>query len=177
MDYAVKSLEEFLQLPPATRQMRLGQPGMRDLISALGTEAGVAWLEAHIESPVGSEWGMALSSLRPSWSHLDRWIRKSKLHCLAAMDVLFWCTDPHFDGDERRMPDGADAKSINDAVDFALAHYGNPRLEKAAKEIRHAWPKGKRKRHAANVPAQLRDSAEIILCRDSELGAAALNAG
>lgn len=169
MNYDIKSLDEFLQLPPASRQMRLGQPGMRDLICALGTEAGIAWLEEHIESPVGSDWGNALYSLRPSWSNLDRWIRQSKLHCLAAMDVLFRCTDPYGDGAKRRMPEGADVKSIHDAVDFALAHYGNPRLEKTAKEIRHAWPKGKRKRHPVNVPAALRNAAETILCQDSDL--------
>jgi hypothetical protein len=149
--------------------MRLGQPGMRDLIGVLGTEAGIAWLEAHIESPVGSEWGMALLHLNPSWLHLDRWIHKSKLHCLAAMDVLFQCTDPWGDGEERRLPDGADAKSINDAVDFALEHYGNPRLEKAAKEIRHAWPRGKRKRHSVNVPTPLAEAADLLLCHDSAL--------
>lgn len=149
--------------------MRLGQPGMRDLISALGTEAGIAWLEAHIESPVGSEWGMALLHLNPPWHHLDRWIHLSKLHCLAAMDVLFRSTDPWGDGEARRLPNGADARSINDAVDFALAHYGNPRLEKAAKEIRHAWPRGKRKRHSVNVPTPLGEAADLVLCHDSGL--------
>src|SRR5438045_1446865 len=95
-----------------------------------------------------TEWGLALFKLKPHWHHLDRWIRQSKLHCLAAIDALFFSTDPHGGGDARQIPEGADSKSINDAIDFALAHYGNPRLEKAAKEIRHAWPKGRRKRHA-----------------------------
>jgi hypothetical protein len=68
-------LDELLELPPAIRRVRLGQPGTHELIKALGTEAGIAWLEVHIESPVGPEWSMALRSLQPPWYHLDRWIR------------------------------------------------------------------------------------------------------
>lgn len=165
-------LDELLKLPPGMRNVRIGQPGTQNAIKALGTEAGIAWLEAHIESPVGSEWGMALLRMDPPWHHLDRWIHMSKLHCLAAMEVLLRCTDPYGDGGERRMPEGADAKSINEAVDYALSHYGNPRLEKAAKEIRHAWPQGKRKRNSVNVPAPLDEAANTVLCHDSRLVAA-----
>lgn len=149
--------------------MRLGQPGMRKLIGSLGTEAGIAWLETHIESPAGPEWSIALLHLDPPWIHLDRWIHKSKLHCLVAMDVLSRCTDPWGDGEARRLPDGADAKSINDAVDYALQHHGNPRLKKAAKEIRHAWPRGAQKQHSVSVPTPLSETADLVLCHGSVL--------
>lgn len=165
--HSVNSLDELLNLPPAERKVKLGQPGTQDAIKALGTEAGIAWLEAHIESPVGSEWGIALLRLEPAWFHLDRWFRLSKLHCLAAMDVLFRHTEPYGNGEERRMPEGADATSINEAIDFALANYSNPRLEKAAKEIRRTWPRGKQKRHSVSVPDALTEAADIVLCHDA----------
>lgn len=155
-------------MTPAMRSAHRGEPRIQDAIKALGTEAGIVWLEAHIESPVGREWGLALFALNPPWHHLNRWIRLSKLHCLAAIDVLFYCSDAN-GGRNRRIPDGANPKSINEAVDYALAHYGNPRLEAAAQEIRYAWPKGDRKRHNINVPTSLLDAAGIVLCHDADL--------
>jgi len=165
---AMNPLDEYLEMTPAMRRIRLGQFAMQDAIKGLGTEPGIAWLETHIESPVGKDWGRALFALKPSWRHLDRWIRLSKLHCLAAIDALFFCADP--DGGENcQIPEGADPQSINEAVDFALAHYDNPRLEDAAREIRYAWPKGCRKRHNINVPTSLLDAADVILCNEANL--------
>ena len=45
---------------------------MADAIEALGTEAGIAWLEAHIESPCSRAWGGLLAMLNPPWHHFDR---------------------------------------------------------------------------------------------------------
>ena len=143
--------------------------GMEAAIRTLGTEAGVAWLEAHIESPCGRAWGSLLAMLNPPWHHLDRWIRMSKLHCLAAIDAILCFSDPHDVRGCITTPEGADEKVINDAVDYALAHHLNPRLENAAKGIRKAWPRGGRKRRPIVVPPALLDAAGFVLGGDPEL--------
>lgn len=143
------------------RGSRLGQPRFQEAIVALGTEAGIAFLEKQIASPVDKVWGLTLFELQPSWSHLNRWIRLSKLHCLAAVDALVWFTCAS--GAAPQIPKGADLPSIHNALDFAMAHYGNPRMETAAKEIRYIWPLGPRKRHVIVVPEVLFNAATIIL--------------
>lgn len=132
-------LDELLAMPPTSRRLRLGRGETRDAILALGTAAGVAWLEEHLESPIFEEYGSLLYSLKPEWSHLDRWIRLSKLHCLAAVDALKCFTHLTF-FEEPELPTGANPTAINEALDYALDHYGNPRLQDAASTIRHVWP-------------------------------------
>jgi hypothetical protein len=153
------------------RRLRLGHGDTRDALVALGTEAGIAWLEDHIESPIGPEWGRLLYGLKPEWAHLDRWIRRSKLHCLAAIDALLSFTpSPYFDDDkEPELPSGADPAAINDALNYALRHYDNPRLQDAAKRIRHVWPVGATTRHAINIPDRLEGIATILFGNDATL--------
>jgi hypothetical protein len=72
---AMNPLDDYRTLRPGMRNGFIGQFGTQDALKALGTDGGIAWLEAHIESPVGLEWGLTLFELQPSWHHLDRWIR------------------------------------------------------------------------------------------------------
>ncbi|MCA9178125.1 MAG: hypothetical protein KDB14_26860 [Planctomycetales bacterium] len=164
-------LDELLTLPPSMRRLRLGHGDTRDALMALGTEAGIAWLEEHIESPIGPEWGRLLYALEPEWEHLDRWIRASKLHCLAAIDALLSFTPSPYsnDGNEPELPSGADPAAIDDALNHALDHYDNPRLQDAAKRIRHVWPVGAPTRHAIDIPDPLEEFATILFGNDSTL--------
>ncbi|WP_442511339.1 DUF6630 family protein [Novipirellula sp. SH528] len=153
------------------RRLRLGHGDTRNALVALGTEPGIAWLEEHIESPIGPEWGRLLYELKPGWAHLDRWIRGNKIHCLAAVDALLSFTaNPYSDDDnEPELPLGADPAAINDALNYALDHYDNPRLQDAAKRIRHVWPVGTPTRNAISVPAPLEEFATILFDNDTTL--------
>jgi hypothetical protein len=164
-------LDELLTLPPSTRGRRLGHADTRAALVALGKEGGVAWLEKHIESPIVREWGRLLYALTPEWKHLERWIRLSKVHCLAAMDALLLCIPSTYTNEDRpaQLPQGADPAAINASVDYALEHYDNPRLQDAAKQIRHAWPVGAPSRHTVRFPRRLKEFAEALFANDSAL--------
>lgn len=164
-------LDDFADLSTYERHLRLRQRDTQEALDAMGTDAAFAWLEEHIQSPIGPEWANAFGRLRPSWKRIERWIRLSKLHCLAAVDVLLGYTpSPYYDDDkEIQLPPGANAVLINDAITFALEHYGNPRLEDAAKRIRHAWPVGKPTRHTVSIPKPLRQFAATLFGNDSAL--------
>lgn len=53
-------IENWNQMSPSERRVRIGQFGVREAILALGRDAGIAWLQEHIESPVSSDWGRLL---------------------------------------------------------------------------------------------------------------------
>ena len=164
-------LDDLLALRASERRWRLRRDAVRDALRALGKEAGITWLEEHIESPIGPEWGDVLYAMEPEWTHLDRWIRLSKLHCLAAVDaILSFAPDPHFDDDgEAELPSGANPSLINDAMTYALEHFGNPRLQAAAKRVRHAWLVGKPPRNAVRIPAAIKKVATVLFGRKRAL--------
>ena len=164
-------LDELNALPSSERYSRLGHRGTRDALVSLGTQSGLAWLEEHIESPIYPEWGWALYAFKPEWAILDRWIRLSKLHALAAIDaLLMFGPDPHFDDDKKpELPIGANPQLIDNAINFALEHYGNPRLKDAAKRIRQFWPVGRRPRHSVSIPTAVREFAATLFCNDPDL--------
>jgi len=156
-------LDDWINLSPSMRRLRLGQRDGQRAILALGTDAGVAWLQSRVESPIGPEWGRTLFELRPHWRQLEQWLRLDSIHCLAAMDALkLYARIPE-------MPDGADAGMIHSAVEGALVAFGNHRLKIAAKEICFAWPMGPRTRHSVEVPEELAKAADILLRGDSRV--------
>lgn len=169
VEEAKRFLDDYLREPPSKRQYSVGTMGMSKAIEWLGPEAGIAWLESHIESPCARVWGSLLGMCNPSWQALDRWIHLGKLHCLAAIDALIWYSDPYDSSGYVTTPEGADANLINDALDYALATHLNPRLENAAKEIRQAWPRGGRKRKPVAIPPALLEAAEIVLGSNPDL--------
>lgn len=160
----VSVLDEISALPPSERRSRIGDPDMHAALVAVGTEDGIRWLEDNIDSPIGPVWSWLLVDLSPRWEHLERWIRRSKLHGLAAIDTLltFAAAELGQENDEPQLPDGADSKSINEALDFALASYGNPRIKDAVKRLRHVWPVGPRPTHDVEVPTALMEVAKIL---------------
>ncbi|MEX0715965.1 MAG: hypothetical protein WD066_05230 [Planctomycetaceae bacterium] len=162
-------LDELLTKPPSVRTNDLCHPKVRAAFAALGNEAAIAWLEEHIDSPIGPEWGSMFHEFQPDWPVYDRWIRLSKLHCLAAVDaILIGAPSPYFDDPKQpELPRGADAVLVNQAVDYALEHYGNPRLRDAAKRIRHTWPVGKPRRHRIEIPKPLARVARWVLGDDA----------
>lgn len=137
-------LDELPMLSPSRRRVRLGHDDTRDAVLALGTKGGVAWLEQNIASPICPEWGRLLYSLKPEWAQLDRWIRLSQLHCLAAVDaLLMFAPSARCDDDtERELCSGANAVLINDAISFALDHHGTPLLQDGRENptnVAHRW--------------------------------------
>jgi hypothetical protein len=168
----MNALDQFSKLSASDRHRRLRHGDTLVALTALGTDASIAWLAKHIESPIGPEWGRLLYDLKPSWQHLSAWMRQSKLHCLAAIDALmiFAAADSVLrEKDPPVLPNGADPKSINAALDTALTSYGNPRLHDAAKKIRYVWPIGPRPRHVVSVPAALNDVANILFRGNADL--------
>ncbi|MEM7558032.1 MAG: hypothetical protein AAF394_02825 [Planctomycetota bacterium] len=164
-------LDDLQALPASMRRLRLGHGDTRDSLVALGRERGIAWLEEHLESPIGPEWARLLYALEPEWKHFDRWIRRSKLHCLAAVDALvLFASGLDSDGNEAApMPHGADPAAIDALLTFALDNYDNPRLQAAAKRIRHAWPVGTPTRHAVGIPAPIDEFASRLFGREATL--------
>lgn len=162
-------LDEFLTQPASTRQIRLGHGDIREAVLALGTKDGIQWLEQHIESPIGPDWGRLLRALNPQWADLDRWIRLSKLHCLAAVDVLLAMIPDPYESTKPMLPSGANPAAIESAIAYALEHYGNTRLREGAKQIRHAWPAGQPIRHDVSISGPLREVAAYLLTNDPRL--------
>jgi hypothetical protein len=164
-------LDEILLLSPPERRVRLGHGDTRAAIVALGTRDGIAWLEEHIQAPIGPEWGRLLYSLNPPWEHLDRWIRFSKPHCLAAIDALLLCIpSPHLgDNNEPKLPIGAEPSLVDDAVTYALDQFGNPRLSAAAKRIRHTWPVGETVRRPICIPEPIKHFGVELFGNDFEI--------
>ncbi len=163
-------LHEIEKLSPSMRRLRLGHGDTRAAVAALGTDAGIAWLEAHIDSPVGPEWGQLLFELGPTWHHLDRWIRLSKVHCLAAVDaILRFASQSGAAKSDFRFPDGADSVSIDGALTLALSLHANHRLHDAIKRIRFAWSIGPHPRHGIQVPQALEEAAALLFDGDAGL--------
>ena len=168
-------LDDFLRLPSAERRMRLGHGDIREAVVALGTEAVVAWLEEHIESPIGPEWGSLLYALNSEWKHLDRWLRLGKLHGLAAFDaLLLFSRNGDSVGDDKKpqLPRGANPLLLDKAIANALDHYGNLRLREAAQRIRHTWPIGKPIPHVIDIPDTIKKFAATLFEGDPLLDAA-----
>ncbi len=156
-------LDDLAKLSPSERNSRLGQLGVRDAILALGTESGVTWLEKHIESPVSSDWGALLFALKTPWNHLERWLSLNKFHCLAALDALCCYAA------ERQMPEEANTKSINAAIDRVQVAYNSPRIKMAIREIRHTWPLEARKHRLVDLPPAIEQAAGILFRSDAVL--------
>lgn len=163
------TLDELLKMSSMQRRHRLASA--HQALVELGVDGGVAWLEEHLDSPVGPEWGSSLYRLRPEWRHIERWLQLDKLHCIAAVDALnsFSAATPPPDGESPEMPKGADARSINQALDSALSSFGNPRIEDAARRIRHVWPSIARKPIPVTVPTALQKVAQHLLGEDGNL--------
>ncbi len=163
------SLDELLKMPPWRRQHRL--ISAHDALLELGVDGGVAWLEKHLDQTVGPEWGAALYRLRAEWRHIDRWLKLDKLHCIAAIDALdsYSAAKPPPNSDSPEMPKGADPLKINTALDSALSSFGNPRIEKAARHIRHVWPMSPRKAIKVTIPTPLQKVAQHLFGKEEDL--------
>jgi hypothetical protein len=166
-------LDQLMTLSASERSRRLERSDTHQALAALGKDAAIEWLENHIESPIGPGWGWTLYYLKAEWAPLSRWVRLSKLHCLAAIDAIQMfaaATDGMLALEvEPKLPDGATPKSINEAVAFALAQFGNPRLEKAAQRIRSVWSTGPREPRKVSVPDALARVANILFRQDENL--------
>ncbi len=117
----------------------LRQDSTKLALAKADTDEAIAWLEQQMPSSVERVWGVAVHSLHPDWTQLEEWFQLSKLHCLAAVDAL-----KEF-AKENRLPVGADARSVNDALDRVLSDFGNPRLANAAEFIRNVCSDGRPK--------------------------------
>jgi hypothetical protein len=170
---SLNTLDELLTLSPSERSRRLDRSDTLQAFAALGKDAAVEWLENHIEPPIGPAWGRTLHYLKINWEQLNRWVQRSKLHCLAAIDaiaIFAAATDVELANEaEPQLPEGATPDSIQGAVDFALANFRNPRLEKAAQRILPVWSRNPRKRHQVSVPPALTNVASILFREDVEL--------
>ena len=162
---------DLLNLKPHERRHALLHRDTMKAFQAMGIDAAIDWLERHIEDPIGPEWGQAFHNLGPHWAHYERWIRRSKSHCLAAIDgLLAFTPSPYFDDDKKvRMPLGASVEAIHREVDYALREYGNPRLKDAAKRIRAAFPLKTRRANRICVPAAFKRLALCLFSNDAEL--------
>ena len=164
-------LGQLLRLSPAERHTRVSHPDIKDALQKLEKHDAIEWLEFVLESPVTSHWGQLLYSLDPAWGDLDRWVRLSKEHCLAAIDALLSFAPSEFYYDDRpaRFPHDADAANINRLIDDALERYDNFRLRDAAKRIRHTWPLDGPLRHEVVVPDALGQAARLLFQSSAQL--------
>ena len=163
------TLDELVKMSSMQRRHRLASA--HQALVELGVDGGVAWLEEHLDSPVGPEWGRALYELRAEWRHIDRWLRLDKLHCIAAIDALlrYSAANSPYDGVAPELPKGADSQRISQALDFAVFDFGNPRIEDAAKRIRHVWPTSPRKPIQVSVPIALQRVAQLVFGEDGDV--------
>lgn len=155
-------LIEFLKSSGSLQKEDFTREDIDAAFASLNADTGLAVLEKMIESPITGEWEMIISRLHPEWRHLDRWMRLSKLHCLAAVDALLTFCNSH------ELPKGADPPAIHAALDFALEQWGNPRLKDAAKKIRHCWPNGPRPKNEFTVSEPLARAAELLFRQDEK---------
>jgi len=163
-------LDDILKLPASTRRLRLQQGGARKAIVELGASEGVAWLEKHLESPIGPHWGRLLFALKPGWGVLERWMQISKLHCLTAIDVLDrYCGKEHDENAVPELPHGAVPEAIHIALDCAIQTYGNPRLNDKAKRIKHVFPVGSNAGTQVSIPNEVLAIANNIFQGESTL--------
>ena len=156
-------LDELSQLPWSTRRNRFRDPATLKAFHDLGMQPVFSWLEKNIESQVGKEWGDLLFQLNTDWYYLSRWMQLSKLHCLAAVDALLRYANIS------QMPNGAHPALIDFAIKRAIESFGNLRLFRAARIIRHAWPIGPPIRHVISVPPALAEVAKVLLGNNSDL--------
>lgn len=167
---AIATLNEYLNKASSDRRLALDHGEIGRALLVLGTNRGLAWMEKHIESSIGPQWGRILHDLQPPWAQLERWIRLSKIHCLAAIDALlvYAAADSLLREDEPAvLPEGASASSIHSSLNVALAKYGNPRIESAVKKLRHAFPIGTRPKRLVKVPSEIEQIAGIMFRHDS----------
>ncbi|QDT39035.1 DUF6630 family protein [Stratiformator vulcanicus] len=168
---SVPLLEDLFFRDPSQPRINLQAKSVRESIAALDSGTAIEWLETRISSPITREWGEALYLLNPDWVDIDRWLRRSKLHALAAADALLFYARQYssVDGREPHLPVGAAPSTINETLNVVLVHYGNPRLRDAAMRIRHVWPEGTPVRHTVEIPAFLDSAAQSIFESRSEL--------
>ena len=111
------------------------------LLGYTGNPAAIAWLDAHVATPVTGQWGVAAALLGTPWPRIAGWIARGGPHRLMALDALLACRKPAPNMApleqlaapvlEQPPPRG----ELDAALAACLAAHGTPRVQAAVESI------------------------------------------
>ena len=111
------------------------------LLGYTGNPDAIAWLDAHVASPVTGQWGVAAALLGTPWPRIADWLRRGGPHRLMALDTLlaYRKPAPNMAPLEQLaapvLPQAPGRLELDAALAACLAAPGTPRVQAAAESI------------------------------------------